>query len=812
MELMRLRRGLTPLVSASAVAPLAFAVSIASAPAFAEQADPNVIEEVVVQSRRRAESVQDVPISVTAFGTEDIERIQPRTLRDFDGLAPNVFVGMNTAGPGAGAIFIRGLGYADIEKTQSPAVGVILDGIVQATSTGQLIDAFDMEQVEVNRGPQGVLYGKNTTGGTLVVRRTKPTGEWGLRTSLSGGNFDERVFRAVANAPIAEDTLALKIGGTYREREGFYTNITRNTEVGDIDYWAGTASLLWTPTDNFEAQLTYDRIEDTSDIPPQDPRFNGDDPFINEADLIENSNYTYDTWGLQAEWDLGWATLYSITGYQEFEDAVVQDFDGATRFTAARPLVQLHTFRDQSYEQWTQELRLAGDLNDNVQYNVGLFYLDSDQTLLQTTEQFVQVDNFGGAPVPAFLGLLGAANCAGLGAINPAFAGFTDNPNPALAGQFCQLGPLSSIQNATHDVESLGLFGNVVWQLTEDLEFSFGARYIDEEKSFTNGYVDTSFGLNVPGNQIGDSDSWDDLIIKTTLNYDLSETSSVYASYAEGFRSGGFSIRATGQLTCPLCTGTEPNIIGATATGTPIIPGPTGFDPEEVYTIEIGTKNDFFDRRLRVNLAAFYTELDGQQISSIATTTGIIPGTNTIINNADTTEIQGVEAEITWLAHEYITFMASGGWQDAERDSFTIDGTRVPIGPGGEVGAPGPATIPAEQVTRSPDHNWSLSMLYSREIGPGTVDANVTYRGIDDFPIVSSITGVPVFEEGYELLDASIGYTFFTNSGSRIRISAFGKNIGDVEYREQALPLGPFGGFQGWGPPRTAGVQLDFDM
>jgi iron complex outermembrane receptor protein len=795
MEFPSLRRGLASLYAAAAVAPLAFAVSVVSAPAAAEQADNDVIEEVVVTSRRRAESVQDVPVAVTAFRQEDIERIAPRTLRDFDGLAPNMFVGMNTAGPGAGAIFIRGLGYADIEKTQSPAVGVILDGIVQATSTGQLIDAFDMEQLEVNRGPQGVLFGKNTTGGTLVVNRTKPTGEWGLRTQLGAGNFDERVARAVANAPLIEDTLALKVGGTYREREGFYTNINQNNDDrGAIDYMAGTVSMLWTPNEQFEAQLTYDKIVDRSDIPPQDPRYNGNNPFVNEADLLERSNYTYDTWGLQAEWDLGWATLYSVTGYQEFEDSVIQDFDGANRATSARPLVQLHTFRDQSYEQWSQEFRLAGDLNEAIRYNVGFFYLESEQTLFQNSKQFVQIDAIPGVP------------CAAL-------PGFVDNPNPNLVGQFCQLGELESDQNATHDVESLGLFANFDWQLTEQLEFSFGARYIDEEKDFSNAYVDTSFGGNVPGTPVTDDDSWDDLIIKTTLSWQPTDASTYYLSYAEGFRSGGFSIRATGQVTCPLCTGTEANAIGTVpATGDVILSAPNTFDPEEVWTAEIGAKLDFFDGRLRTNFAAFHTELDGQQISSIITTTGIIPGTNTLINNADTTEIKGVEAEITWLAHEYVTFMASGGWQDAERESFSIDGTLVPVGPGGAVGAPGPAVIPAEQVSRSPDYNWALSMLYAREIGPGMLEGMVTYRGQDDFPIVSSITGVPVFEKGYELVDASVGYTWTTADGARLRLSAFGKNIGDVQYREQSLPLGPFGGFQGWGAPRTAGIQFDYEI
>ena len=162
--------------------PLAFGLLVlalgggaATSEAVAAQADDSgFIEEIVVTSRRRQESQQDVPLSVTAFGTEQIERIKPQTLRDFDGLAPNVYIGMNTAGPSASALYIRGIGYADIEKTQSPQVGVIVDGIQMGSSTGQLIDVFDVESIEINRGPQGVLFGKNTIAGNIVVNRVRP--------------------------------------------------------------------------------------------------------------------------------------------------------------------------------------------------------------------------------------------------------------------------------------------------------------------------------------------------------------------------------------------------------------------------------------------------------------------------------------------------------------------------------------------------------------------------------------------------------------------------------------------------------------
>ena len=171
------------------------------------------MEEVVVTSRRKDESVQDVPLSVTAFGEEAIAQIKPNTLRDFDGLVPNVYIGMNTAGPGASALYIRGVGYADIEKTQSPQVGVIVDGIQMGSSTGQLIDVFDVESIEINRGPQGVLFGKNTIGGNIVVNRVKPQfNDFGVKASAEMGNYNGRTMKARVNIPLIDDTLAFKFG------------------------------------------------------------------------------------------------------------------------------------------------------------------------------------------------------------------------------------------------------------------------------------------------------------------------------------------------------------------------------------------------------------------------------------------------------------------------------------------------------------------------------------------------------------------------------------------------------------------------
>jgi len=771
---------------------------VEAAPVSAAAGAEPAIEEIIVTSRRRAESLQEVPISVSAFNEADLERIAPRSLRDLDGLLPNVFIGMNTAGPSAGAVFIRGIGYADIEKTQTPNVGVVIDGVFQGSSTGQLIDTFDVEQIEVNRGPQGVLYGRNTTGGTIVVTRRKPQfNEFGFKAQGQYGNFDRQEFQGRLNIPLIDDQLALKISGVNRQRDGFYDNVTQGCDecAGDIDYTAMTAALRWEPTASFSALLTYDYIDDQSDIPPQDPRYNGDDPFVNEANMDQEfQELKADQFGLQLEWDLGWGTLNSITGYQDNTDNVLQDFDGSNRGATASPLVQLHTLREQNVEQFTQELRLTGDLfgNQNLQYMVGGFYFDSELDFGQGTNQVVQL--------PAVALGLGPGDGCPL----PPFP----TPNPAVGDVFCQ-SPISyAAQRASQTEESLSYFASLTWTPTPNLEIMGGMRYIDEQKSFSS-----QFGTGAPndpllpptqfvdppfaGFPISDTDSWDELILESSVSYRISEQTLVYARYAEGFRSGGYSIR-----------GTDPSRLT--------------FDPENGTSYEIGAKNDFLDGALRLNVALFHIEIDDPQQSAILTTAAP-PGTNTLILNRNQSEVRGAEFEVTWDATDNLSLVGSLGIQDATQKSDTQSSLDIPFNGNGFGCNPtdNPEFFPGdgsnscplvsfaeEDLTRAPDSNWALTGVWSSQLGRNRLDANVTYRGQDDTVLSNSLLGEPQIEDGWALLEARVSMTFPVGERDRLTVALQGKNLTDEEYREQVLLLGADGGFQGWAPPRTWALEV----
>jgi iron complex outermembrane recepter protein len=779
-------------------------------PAMAMERDRSgVIEELIVTSQRRAESIQDVPISVTAFNQEDIERISPRTLRDLDAMVPNVRIGMVTAAPGQGAIFIRGLGYADAENNQPPSVGLIIDGIFQGTNTGQLIDTFDIEQIEVNRGPQGVLYGKNTTGGTIVVKRAQPRfNEFGIDAAAQVGTENERVLKARVNVPLIDDQLAMKIGGIHKERDGFFKNITRGNDAGADEYDALTFAMKWQPTDAFEGVLTYDKIRQRGDIAPQDPRWNGDDPFVNEADYDEFQKLDVDMFGLTVNVDLGGATLESITGYIDSTDVTGQDFDGSTLNSLASPIGQLHTHRDRDYRQFSQEFKLAGDINERVSYMVGAFWWDADFEFQQGTNSIFALPSLALGPPGA---IPAGTPCSALG--------IGSSP---LSPSLCQF-PIfpPSVQLTAESVESRAVFGSIDWRVTDTVTLNAGVRWLDEEKEFDGVYMLGILPTSGPTNLLGinllpprtfnpnvvlngpfaSKDSWNDTIFRFAANWAVTDDNMLYATFAQGFKSGGLHNR-----------GTDPEFLA--------------YEPESVDTIEVGSKNILLDGRVRLNASVFATEIQDLQAANVMTI-GSVPGTNTIVNNLPKRDIWGAEIESSIKMTETLSLMLMAGYLNVETDDYTLSTRRVGFNPSGSNCNPvdnpglfpnGPATTPnncpdraftASDIAFVPEWNYAASLAFNQMIGGGAFHASVTARGQDDIILALAPPPAPsVVQKAYVLVDARVSYEWSLANEDTLRLSLFGKNLTDKEYKEQVLLLGVDGGFQGWGPPRQVALEL----
>jgi iron complex outermembrane receptor protein len=768
----------------------AIALAPASVPFIALAQETRTMEEVVVTSRRKDESVQDVPLSVTVFGEEKIEQVKPATLRDFDGLAPNVYIGMNAAGPGNSTIYIRGVGYPGSEKTQSPQVAVIVDDVQMGSSTGALIDVFDIESMEINRGPQGVLFGRNTIGGNIVVNRVKPKfNEFGFDTSVIVGNYNARTVKARVNIPLIDDKLALKVGAISRKQDGFYDNLTIGGEQGDIDFASQTLALRWAPNDSFDAILTYDRIDDETEITPQDTLFDGDSRFKTLADRETPTSYEVDQWALRVNWDINDnLSLVSITADNSGTDKTASDFDGAFIGSANWPIVQLHPQRNQDFDYFSQELRLSGSITDNLDFMVGYSYFDSDLDYIQLTNNMVQLPSF-------VLGLPPGVPCAVVPGLRA---------NPTLGDSFCQFPNERSTQSAGEKVESTAFFASLTWRPTETLEFLIGARRIDEEKDGRNAYIDHQDGTfdlpsdpthdfsnrpQTPGNSYTVSDDWQDTIMTASANWLFRPNARVYASYSEGFRSGGFSIRSVNASTAP-------------------------YLPEEAEQLEIGIKSDWLDGALRFNLAYYELDRDGGQFISIITLpAGEIPGTNTIINNGGASYSEGWELETAWIINENFSLIANAGTIDTDSDVFTLpcdvlDGCVLSGDPLGTI-----RTVGGTGDSRQPEDSWSLRLAYTGDLGPGVLGVTTGYKYVGDFLLVNTGAGPnnQLFEGDYGQWDAHISYDMNLNNGDRLSFSLYGKNLGDTAFKEQALFLGSAtAGFQGWGAPRTYAFEVRY--
>jgi iron complex outermembrane receptor protein len=241
----RIMAGLAMAGALSSMAPVVYAQESA------------VLEEIIVTARKAYEPMQDVPIAVSAFSGETIDNLVMRDIREMEGFIPNLVIDSVSVAPGAASLYLRGVGTQEVERSFDPAVGVVVDGVPLSFVNGSMANTFDFASFEVLRGPQGTLFGRNTTGGVINITRTTPTGELGLKYELTAGNDDRTDVKAILNFPIFGDKLAGKLGYTQQKDGGLRENVLLDEQVGDADNKQYTATLLWTPTDDFDATFTY---------------------------------------------------------------------------------------------------------------------------------------------------------------------------------------------------------------------------------------------------------------------------------------------------------------------------------------------------------------------------------------------------------------------------------------------------------------------------------------------------------------------------------------------------------------------------
>jgi iron complex outermembrane receptor protein len=728
----------------------------AAAAADAAQADPNQVPEILVTARRRNESIQTTPVAVTAISPSQLEGAAAVNIGDLQGAAPNVLITVQSTGAAAANISIRGIAFADIEKSFDPAVGVNVDGVYIGTSTGQLLDFFDIDSIEILRGPQGTLFGRNTIAGVINIRRTRPTGEFGGKFEASYGKYDQFGARAVLNVPVVQDVLAAKFFEFHTDGPGFHRELgTRKLRGGSNNENFG-ASFLLTPIEGFDALLTLEKqVQDFDPVNGSLTRTG--DVFCGFLPICDG-NTTTDIYTvfppagvlgryrspaatLEMNLDVGAVTLTSVTNYRESKEHQIQDFATNGLYVANRR---------QEYRQFSQELRAAGKLSDTFDYVAGLYYFDSKYDINQQTTIFF-------AP--------------------------------------------ASVQDTTGKSESYAAFVDFNWEIFERVRLSGGGRYTHDKKSLQTSLID----LGVPANSFTGpeaSKSWSKFTPKIGLDYRPTDDVMVYGSWSRGYRSGGFNGRGLTPFSAT-----------------------TPYDPETVDSYEIGFKSEFLDRKVSLNVAAFYTDYkDIQQTTTISTTGGT--GNETIVTNAASAKIKGIEADLTVRPISDLTIRSSLGYTDSKFGGFV---TNQPV-----FGVVRQFDLSDVNLIYAPKITWSINAEYTVPVPAidGSIRFNAGYRYItryDQQVAADPATPIPATgtiivarndprlrSDEQNLVDASVSFLWdMNNSGAKARLTLFGRNLLDdrgpqTAFNVAAFPI--FWAFSAAREPRTYGAQLGFEF
>ncbi|MEP5765557.1 MAG: TonB-dependent receptor [Halieaceae bacterium] len=725
------------------ISAIALVVAAASSPAVMAQSESPTLalEEVIVTARKREESIQEVPVSVTSLGKE-LREASLRRLDDIQSFTPNVYIRNTTGIPGGAAISIRGVSYQETDKTLDPSIGVVMDGLYLGTSSGSLLQNFDTARIEVLRGPQGTLFGKNTTGGVLNIIRGDVTMEWGGDVSVTVGDEGREDYKAVLNVPIAEDELGVKLFAASINSDGWINNSTTGEDaLGDDKQVMGFASK-WQATDNFDMKFHYEHASDKTDTgayanmnQPADLACalegalwpigcTTSDPGSNKDNVSTNGRNTndsdYDTYILTMNWEIGDYLLTSITGRREMDEQYRIEFDGSPA-----TLLWFDYFND--WNQTSQELRVSGQIADNIDFVVGGYYWDAGYEQRWNVHELHYT-----------LDLIGAITGV------PGGAGFTPN-TVAYNGQ-------------NQNTESYAGFAQADYSINEQWTLTAGVRYTYEEKDFKGGDGSSFYqsGDPVPDlNFAKFDDDWSETSPKLGVTYQYNDDIMIFGSWSEGFKSGGFFGRQANFDIDPT------------------------YDPEYVTNWELGMKSTWLDGRMIFNPTVFYNDYDDKQEEILIPID--LSNVATVVRNASTLEIWGAELELQFQVTEAWNIRASYGYLDASYDDYKAD-----------INGDGTVTDNSGLDPRNtPENTIGFNTTYTIPIGPGEFVAFASYRWRDEIEVIANNDPLGSLDS-IDNLDVTLNYIW---GDGRYRVSAYGRNITDE--REQVVVRIP--GLTSWG-------------
>ncbi len=743
------------------------------------------LEEVTVTAQRREEAEQSVPLAITALSADMLERQQIRSIAQLDQVVPNIVMNQNTGTSSASKIFLRGVGEDESFFTADTPVGIYVDDVYIARQTGAMFDLFDIERLEVLRGPQGTLYGRNTSAGAVKLVSKKPVlGEYRGMAELTVGNYERFDLRATGNVPLG-DKAALQGAVLMRTHDGYTRNAFNGEAVNDQDVKGARLSLLAEPTDAFRALFSADYIRERSTPgyavpltlnaqrdPLHDPVPETGSFFTTDSDIVDPKN-DLDQWGVSATLEFDASdnlTFKSISAYRTLENLFYIDADGGVLAPPPSIKGRFHLFQDQEQYQVSEELQALGNLMDGrLKYVAGLYFFRENNQ--QDTVSVVGLPTLMTLPI-------------------------------ALAGRF----DLTNIAREEMTTDAYAAFVSGTYDITDRLSLTAGLRYTRESKDFTNHVIlpngsvqvvcingtgaapvqasaaactpaQLALGYFTFTNQSAFDKTWDDTTPRVVVDYQLTDTALVYLSAAKGFKGGTTSGRDTASLRNLL------RIVG---------------DPETNWSYEAGLKADWLDRRLRTNVAVFHNEYDGLQFG-VTTPDG---GFGRI--NAGNATIEGLELEVTAVPVEGLELNAALGLLDSEYTKWTAALSTC--------AAQGLTTVDQYlklPLKQAPDWSYRVGANYSHDLGQrGVVSLGADYSAKDDhYNNLCASPGIRV--QDYEFLNAQLRWE---NTAGNVLVTLAGNNLTDTESFNGGFDFGRSLGFAAGYlyPPRTWSLSVRY--
>lgn len=718
------------------------------------------IEEVVVTAQKRSQNIQDIGITMSAFTGDTLKEVGALSSQDIAAHTPNVRI-INQFPTSVPTFTIRGVGLNDFNSNNNSAVGVYVDGVYQTSPAMLGFQLFDVDRVEVLKGPQGTLYGKNTTAGAINFIAKRPTEETEGSLSITYGRFDAGRVEAAIGGGLSE-TLNGRAAVSYDFSDGNVENRVTGNDLHDVDKLAVRFLFNWLPSDELDVLLNIHGGRDRSGGPVyyhrglQDPNnlaaecapviagrydptqcvdvfgYSDTDGDLHKVDIDHEPKQEDDFIGvsLAVNWDLGSVTLDSITAYERYDRFLSEDAD-------ASPNNLVHDQFDDEITQFSQELRVTSNDDGDFSWIAGLYYGKDE---IETVQD--------------------------------------DNCTTEFAPSLCAFAYYRLDLEQTSEV--MAVFGHTEWQFTDAFKLTVGARYSYEEKK--DYFSSTAFALSesdfhagnlfIPPFTNPDSDeTFNNFSWKLGLDWDVSHDILAYASISKGFKSGGFP--------------------GGWAFSGPQQLEP--FDDEQIIAYEVGIKSTLLEGSLRLNAAAFYYDYIDLQVFGVVEVPGLPPVQS--LTNAGDAEIKGFEADLIWLI--------GSGWEVSGGVGVLSTELEDYLGFGG-------TDASGNNLANAPELTANALVKYTWELDNGRVVAHMSANYQDE--VFFDVFNDPLLsEDAYTLYNGRIAYV---SQDDRYTVALWGKNLGDKEYTGMGFHFRGFPGssFLNAGMQRTYGVTIDYNF